>query len=338
MIVFLSCLLYFSAGVRLIPDSAGPDMDAHLDITRFISEQGRLPAFPEDVDKLHFSLGGTTRATRPPFAYIVGAITAKLAPSIHSSNAYALGSALLMALCVLVTFITVVTVYRRISYGLLAATTMALMPQFSFIASYINDDSSAIFAGSLLTASIALLAIYKLNHAIVAFVAFSCGVTILSKLSAWLLLPFVGLAALLHLRNIGQHFIVYALLFSAVFIASGAWWPISNMLRYGIDDPIMFGVANALIEQFDNNPNNNNIGFAAQGQTYFSLLIGNYMGFVDSTYQSTVGYLDRLRLRLTPIQYRFYLPIFAMGIIAYLVRFFPRLCISSNSGAAQDSN
>ncbi len=337
--LLIGCLLYFFAGVKFIPDSAGPDMGAHVDITQFISEHNRLPVFPQDADILRMSPGGTTRATRPPFAYIVGALTAKLAPeSLSNTDAYSLGSALLMALTVVITFLTVTLAFKRLSYGLLAATVMALMPQFSFIASYINDDSGAIFAGSLLTASIVLLVKHPLNTLIVAFVAIACGITIMSKLSAWLMLPFIGVAALLHIKQIGRNFFKYALIFVSLFIVSGGWWPISNMLHYGANDPLMFSVADTLIEQYDDNPDNNRIGFAAQGQTYRSLLLGNYMGFVDNTYQSTVGFLDTLRLPLGPVQYLFYLPIFLVGFLAYFVLLVPRLRYSSSSGQLQDEN
>ncbi len=332
-VIFFLCTMYYVQGIIFLPEMAGPDATAHIDIAKFIAENDRLPVLPDDEAELHFSPGGTTRATRPPLSYALGGLATKVLPTgTVPHHAYSLGSAVLMAGTVVIIFLMVSFAFRRPIYGLLAAALAALMPQFTFIASYINDDSSAIFAGSLLIASILLLLLKKpLNSWCIAFVAAACGITIISKLSAWLLLPMVLIAALFQIKHLLANFLRYLLIFLPVFILFGAWWPIYNMLTYGFGDPLMFNIANELIQRHDLDLSDNNAsGFAKLGLGYKELLFENYKGFIDNSYQSSIGYLDNLKLRLSPIQYGFYLPVIFIGLITFALRLVPRIMSKTN--------
>ena len=317
--VFVLFFSYYFITSNSLPHGAGPDWRSNTDVTKFIYEHGRLAVLPDDEEQLHFTVYGGTRALRPPLSYLVSAGAAKVLSftSLDSHTLFRKGSALLCALAVALTFYALSIYFSSYGIGVLGATLIGLMPQFTFIASYNNDDSGAIFSATLMLAALMRIYRYGVSNTNAILIGLASGLVVLSKMSAWLLLPFVIVFLIIFFRAPMRSFLRYAAIAGVVFILSGGWWFAFNIYHYGIDDPLQKKITHTLIEQHRRLPPDAGVGFAAQGIGFYELIVKNYKNFLGETAKSTIGNLDWLKLKLGPLQYTVYKAIFFIALIYY---------------------
>ncbi len=320
VVIFVVFFAYYLATGTHLPRGAGPDYRAHNDIVNFIHSHKRLPVLAQDEEQLHFTAYGGTRALRPPLSYVVSAAMVTFTSYWEAPRTvmYRRGSAFLAALTVAVTFYAVGVFFHSIWYGFAGALLFGLLPQFTFIASYNNDDVGAIFTATLLLAS--LITIYKwgLSWLNVVFLSVACGLVLVSKQSAWLLGPTVILFFLALVRVPLRSLARYAGVGAVIVILSGGWWILFNMHHYGVGDPFLTDVTREVAERHTQFPETTRFGFQARGIGYADLLWGNHDDFWRKTIASTIGNLDWLRLRMGPWQYGLYLTVF-LGALLYFV-------------------
>ena len=144
LLVFFAFLVYYLATATALPYGAGPDYDAHFDGARFIYAEGRLAVLPEDASNLQFTAYGSTRALRPPLSYLVAAAAARgfSWTGIELEMLFRIGSALLCALTLGLIFSATSRYLDDRWLALGGALLVGLLPQFTFIASHLNDDSA----------------------------------------------------------------------------------------------------------------------------------------------------------------------------------------------------
>ena len=317
--VFVFFFTYYFATSNALPHGSGPDWKSNTDVTRFIYENGRLAVLPDDEESLHFTVYGGTRALRPPLSYVVSAATAGVFSftELNSHNLFRKGSALLCALAVALTFYALSIYFSSYLTGFLGSALIGLMPQFTFIASYNNDDSGAIFSATLMLAVLVRIYRYGASTTNAILIGLAGGLVILSKMTAWLLLPLVLVFLIIYFRAPARNMLRYAAIAAVVFILSGGWWFAFNMYHYGIDDPLLKKVTSSVIEQHRRLPKDAGVGFAAQGIGFYELIIENHKNFLGETAKATVGNLDWLRLKVGPLQYTVYMAIFFIAIFSY---------------------
>ena len=308
-ILFAFFLSYFSFTAYHLPMHAGPDYQFSRAASDFYYQYNRMATVDEDEDKMVFSAYGNTRLLRPPLGFYLPAQIAKL-PIINSVDryfAYRLGNALLGALTVLLCFLAIRLYFQSNSYAVFAALCVGLMPQFTFYASYLNDDMVALFGASFTAyAMVRVLKCGDTKWSLFLFAA-AVGLTIISKQTAWI---FFGAAILFYCFFIlkpNSHFLSKHLFMGVIFIATGGWWLLFNMYHYGWNDPVLSKVSQALVQKYATY-NLSEFGFSAKhGIEMKHLLILNFMNFIGASYQAVVGHLDWLKLRVGSLQYGFYL-------------------------------
>jgi len=331
--------LYYSALSNQLPLGAGPDAKANNDVTAFILKHGRLAILPEDEDKLAYTPYGGTRATRPPLAYLVSALMVTLAgkdASNPGSTEFRLaarkGSALLVALAVMVLFQAFHLYSGSTVASALLALIVGLMPQWTFIGTYNNDDSAALLAGALVLFS--LLRLYRFGpvSSNAVWLGFAAGIAILSKPTAWLLLPMLALAGLLLTRTTLRDWLRKAAIALLVLLLAGGWWPLWNMAHLGWDDPLQIKVVQRVASRHARLNSALTFSYSDKGIGAADLVLRNQNQFLTKAFVSTVGNLDWLRIRVGPLQYRFY------GLLFLLAFFLLLLMVikppSSSSGAS----
>ena len=150
-----------------------------------------------------FTPGGTTRATRPPASYLISGLLAHLSPYMESNSFHAWrhGTGLTSALTLLVVFTTLYAFFQSLAYALTGAVLLGLMPQFAFIASYNNDDSAGILSASLVIMSMVFILRQGINTRTISIMAASCGFVLMTKFTAWLVLPFAAIYTLWQARK-----------------------------------------------------------------------------------------------------------------------------------------
>lgn len=321
-VIFLISFLYFYQTSQLLPIGAAPDYLAHDDAVDFIYRNSRLAVLPADQDALHYTMYGSTRTLRPPLTYIVSAAVAKFTPWLEENLrlAYRKGSVLLCALTVTLIFYSLRMFFDSTGIGLSAALLIALMPQFTFIASYNNDDSGAIFSTTLMFA--VLLSIYKHGPSLLRAMLFGlgCGLLILAKPTAWLLFPTVILFALVFIRLPMTRLAPYVAAMMITAVIAGGWWLAFNVYHYGVGDPFARKIALTHAEQHSRLKPNAVRSYADEGVSYYKLIIRNHNNFWGATARSAIGKLDWLRLGVGNFAYALYLTIFFVGLLYYPLR------------------
>ncbi len=320
--LFLLFFSYYVFTAWHLPRGAGPDSGAHYDIAKFIYENGRLAVVPEDVDRLKLTPYGSTRALRPPLSYLVSAGVAGALGESGSSTFINLrfGSGLLCALAVVLSFIGLWLLFERYWLALAGSLLFGLLPQLAFIASYTNDDSGAIFsATALVFAMILVLRKGLCWHSAIVF-GLATGLVLLSKFTAWLLLPLAAgflLPYLWRCRRFGMNYLAAV---TVAVVVGGGWWILFNMYHYGIDDPVLSQVSTRLSEQRAVYQDAGNRGYVSRGVGLSELIVDNYKNFIGETFKATVGHLDWLRIRLGWPQYALYALIFGIGFLYLPIR------------------
>jgi len=317
--IFVLFFSYYFVTSNALPHGAGPDWKSNTDVSRFIYEHGRLAVLPDDEESLHFTVYGGTRALRPPLSYIVSAAMAGLL-STDSQVSYTIfrkGSALLCALAIALSFYALSIYFSSYGIGILGAALIGLMPQFTFIASYNNDDSGAIFSATLMLAVLIRIYRYGISNTNAALLGLAAGLVVLTKMTAWLLMPFVILFLIFFIRTPLHNLLRYTAIAGVVFILAGGWWFGFNIYHYGIDDPLQKKITNTVIEQHRRLPPDEGVGFAAQGIGFYELIIQNHKNFLGETAKATIGNLDWLKLKVGPLQYAVYKAIFFFALFYY---------------------
>lgn len=319
--LFIAFLTYFNVTSSALPHGAGPDYAAHDDASRFIFENRRLAVLPDDEAQLNFTPYGGTRALRPPLSYIVSAAVADVLKSSKKKLEilFRKGSALFCALTVLVLFQTFVVYLNSYKLAALGAILVGLLPQFTFIASYNNDDAGAIFSASMMI--LAMTAVFRTGVSIksLALMGVAAGLVIITKPSAWIIAPTVVLFALLFVLTKLPKAIGPMVVGLVVMALTAGWWIAMNVSHYGIDDPLLQKVIKTTAEKHSRFDDDKKFGYAAHGVTMVQLM-KNHGGFLEGTGLSTIGNLDWLRLRVGKYVYWFYYAIGAIGLLYWILR------------------
>ena len=234
--------------------------------------------------------------------------------SIELRILFRAGSALLCALAVAVAHLTLLRYFSSKAVAITGALLIGLLPQFTFIASHLNDDSAAIFSVTFLLYCITRLLNRSVSPGLALMTGLAIGLVLVSKFTAWLFLPFAGIAMLLFARpEFGRWSAVLAALVLGV-VLGGGWWIGFNVWHYGWNDPLLFKIGSQISAQFTKIDPANLRNFAADGVSFIDLVFGDYNNFVDETLASAIGNLDWLRLRVGPPQYFLYFSVLAVAI------------------------
>ena len=337
--IFVLFFAYFLVTASYLPLGRGPDNAAHNDAARFIYKHGRLAVFPADEDLLRYTPYGSTRALRPPLSYLLAGGFAKIMPeSYRVERVFRYASALFGAGVAALTFIGLWVYFGSVWFSVLGATLIALMPQFTFISSYNNDDISAVFSATLLIVSLLVVLRYTANTANIALLGLSTGLVLISKLTAWLILPFVYAAWALLIRWQRERLFRLSAVWLVSVMLGGGWWIGFNVYHYGVKDPLLLEISQEISTRHARIDEPTNRGFRAQGIGYRELIIENHRHFIGESFKSTVGNLDWLRLRMGWPQYKLYLLIVVLAGCFYSLRLGSWLVLKSKSIESPDQD
>ncbi|GGZ95940.1 hypothetical protein GCM10008090_00140 [Arenicella chitinivorans] len=324
-IVFFSFLLFYLVNAATIPSRFSVDDHLNYAATLALAEQHQLPIIRIDTlealaPRIQFSNVGATRSLRPPLTYIISAGLYASTESLVKQRAFRvrLGSVLLGALVIGLVFGSAYLLCQHVGLALAAAVVIGLSPRFVILASTNNDDIGAIFSvAALLFASLLVTRSNACVSALFAF-AIACGLTLQSKYTAWLCLPwFLFYIAPIVWRQ--RHKLIRwipALIMSA--IVAGAWWPIWNMYHYGWSDPS--GLDNAAaVQMYLTDGVANQRGYWSRGVGLVDLLSG-HQSFFGTSLASMVGYLAWIDVSPVAAVYWFYGGVLITAIVFCLYR------------------
>ncbi len=216
--------------------NGGPDEEPHYHAAKFIAQTGRLAVYPDDEADLYFSQHGTTRSFRPPLSYLTGVAASKVLSSIGGKERvqFRSGSALMAALAVLFVFLAARVLFDTTWLALFTALSIGLLPQFTFLASYFNDDTGAIMVVALLTYALTLLMVRGVSLRRLTFVGIAVGLVVLAKPSAWVVSSILALCvSILILRSQIKSWRGLGMA-ALTAVAVGGWWIAFNIYHHGL--------------------------------------------------------------------------------------------------------
>ena len=324
--LFVITLIFYGQAALNLPILFNLDNQNNYAATRYIAENNKIPIVDKDTKDIEFSEFGTTRSLRPPFTYIVTAIVSNLSLRFISLEdalnesviRYRLGSSLIGALTVSISFIGFWIAFNHIGLAFFGSLLIALLPKFIFLTSSNNDDIGALLSVSLLFTSTLALLKYRRHSWALLPIALSTGLVLQTKYTAWLTLPWFGVFCLILVKSNWRKVAKMLPLLIVTCLLSGGWWLIFNMTNYGLTDPTALKHSAAIQHSLmDGIPNRE--GYSSQDVGYIDLL-SNYDQFLSKSYRSFIGYIEWLELDIGNNLYLFYATIFLVGILAAVFR------------------
>lgn len=315
LVLFIISTVYYTHAALTFPVLFNLDNQLNYAATEYLAEHRKIPVVKADDPEILFTEIGTTRSLRPPFTFIVSAVASNLTANIvdHSITRQRLGSPLIGALTVVVVFVGFWLAFNHIGLALLGATTIGLLPKFVFLASCNNDDIGAVLSVSLLFTSVLALVRYRANVSVLIALAFSLGLVLQTKFTAWLVLPWFGIFCLMLIRSNWRSIVKLTPLLAIIFILAGGWWIVFNMINYGVTDPSAIRHAVELQTQL-NSIQANSQGYLSNGIGLYDLL-ANHDQFLTKSFRSLIGYLQWLDLNVGALTYLFYGLLFLFGFV-----------------------
>jgi 4-amino-4-deoxy-L-arabinose transferase-like glycosyltransferase len=315
LVLFAISMAYYTHAALTFPVLFNLDNHLNYAATEYIAEHRKIPVVKADDPEILFTEIGTTRSLRPPFTFIVSALASNLTANIidHRITRQRLGAPLIGALTVVVVFVGFWLAFNHIGLALLGATTIGLLPKFVFLASCNNDDIGAILSVSLLFTCVLALVRYQAKVPVLIALAFSVGLVLQTKFTAWLVLPWFGIFCLILIRSNWRSIVKLTPLLAMVFILAGGWWIVFNMINYGVTDPSAIRQAVELQTELSS--------IQANSQGYLSIGIGlndllaNHDQFLTKSFRSLIGYLQWLELNVGAFTYLFYGLLFLVGFV-----------------------
>lgn len=326
----VGCFVLYAYWAWVIPYNAAPDESMRYVLVRYISEHHSIPAGTDPA--LRDPSWGTSYAFEPILAPLISALLRSLAGLFTSDPRTLLMAARLasvifgtgtVAMCVLIS--------RRLFLGWwrwFFVAFIALLPQFAFLSCYLNSDSLALFASSLIIYAWlrGLREGWGLANSVMLGVALS--VCLLSYFTAYgfvLLSVFVYSADRIHgwrhtpldqRRRYRRDTLVQVSTIGAVVLALAAWWFIRNAYLYdgdllGLQTSTQQGTLYAVEHLKPGVP-------SAQGRgwTLEHMLL---KGWLLSTAWSSVGVFGYMTVEMPTPTYVIYGAIVVLGMLLALV-------------------
>lgn len=147
-----ACAAFYARWSYAYPFNQAPDELMRYQIVQYIVDHGRLPV--GDDPALRDPIWGTSYAFQPILGYMVGSVFAKASQWAGGDGTAQLHAARMASVLFGTATVAVcVVLARRLFTGpwrWVFPAMVALLPQFAFLSSYVNNDSLGLFASSLL--------------------------------------------------------------------------------------------------------------------------------------------------------------------------------------------
>lgn len=326
LIMIGACFLLYCSWSLIIPFNHAPDEYMRYSIPDFIYQYGKLPA--GDDERLRNEIWGFSYGFMPVLSYMVSALFMKIAGIFSTAETVLLEAARLASVCFsLGTVCFSVKIGNLLFdklYAKLFVVSIAFLPQFVFISSYVNTDAFGIFTVSWIIYAMLLGKSKKWRFKDCIFLGTGIGLCLLSYYNCYGII----IAAILYcVKSVlddteiehKTRFILTRCLwvFLAAAIISG-WWFLRNFILYDGD---IFGLralneCKELYAQDPYKPSNINTP-QKMGVSLRYMLFD--MRWLSITILSFIGVFDYFSIYLHDSSYRIMKLLFMLGIAGWFI-------------------
>jgi Dolichyl-phosphate-mannose-protein mannosyltransferase len=215
--VLIAFVGFAVAYTRLTPLGQAPDELSHIGYVHGIVFDHRLPT------------AATPEKQQPPLYYLLASVPQLLTGDYHSVR-------LVSVVLSCATLVTVWMVARELFpdwrwLAVLAAATIAALPEFQYISGSVNDDALAWLAGAVIVLCLVrIMQTPRVSMSLLAAVGFAVTLAVLAKETVWL--PALILAAVTLWRCRHEHLASALAWLVAPTVLLAGWWFVRNTITF----------------------------------------------------------------------------------------------------------
>ena len=240
-IVFLICLFfYYVIWVVAQPYNTCPDEGMKWDICKYMFENNKIPK--GDDPAIRNPMWGISYAFQPILTYMVSTIFMKIM-SIFSSEQFALvvAARLVSTISVTLTIFFVIKISKKLFKGIykyLFIAFIAFQPITAFLASYINNDSTALLATAMIiyTWILGMESNWKIKHCIILGLEVGfCALTYYNAYSYILCSILICITSAIVNKMKFKEIMQKGVIVAIIAFSIAGWWFIRNAVIYNGD-------------------------------------------------------------------------------------------------------
>lgn len=325
LILILICFLVYALWAATLPFNSAPDELMRFQVVDFIYKNGYLPTGSEI--EIRNALWGTSYGFTPTLSYFLSSIVLRITDNFtRSPESMLLSARSVSVLSSTVTVIFLILISKKCFKGLnqwIFVIFVALLPQFVFVSSYVNNDAFAIMATAVIFYSwiIGLERDWDIKACLLLGIGISlCALSYYNAYGFILcsIIIFIGT----NLKQINEVNIKKTILFGSfiagiVFVLAGWWFLRSAMIHNG--DIFGMRTAKQLSELYAIDILKPSLRATPMnaGVSVFEMLFGQINGFnwIDTSYRSFIGYFGYMSIMLDTYMYSIYSAIYILGVV-----------------------
>ena len=240
-IVFLICLFfYYVIWVVAQPYNTCPDEGMKWDICKYMFENNKIPK--GDDPAIRNPMWGISYAFQPILTYMVSTIFMKIM-SIFSSEQFALvvAARLVSTISVTLTIFFVIKISKKLFNGIykyIFIAFIAFQPITAFLASYINNDSTALLATAMIiyTWILGMESNWKIKHCIILGLEVGfCALTYYNAYSYILCSILICITSAIVNKMKFKEIMQKGVIVAIIAFSIAGWWFIRNAVIYNGD-------------------------------------------------------------------------------------------------------
>ncbi len=326
--IFLVCLFcYYFIWTTSQPYNSCPDESMKWDICKYIFENNKLPRGEEET--IRNQIWGISYAFQPILTYMIGAGFMKVA-SIFTMDEFSLvvAARLVSTLSMTLSVYFVIKIADKLFkdkeiYKILFVVFIAFQPLTAFLASYINNDSTAVLATTMIIYLwiLGLESNWKTKHCVLLGLAIGfCALTYYNAYGYILCSIILCLVSVTSNKMKSKDIWQKVLIVGLVAFAFAGWWFIRNAVLYN-GDILGITAQNECGDKYalDKFKPSTRMTVQKEGSSLIYMLFG--MKWIVITALSFVGIFGYHSIVMSNKIYFCYLVIWVVGIVGVLMKF-----------------
>lgn len=326
--IFLVCLFcYYFIWTTSQPYNSCPDESMKWDICKYIFKNNKLPRGEEET--IRNQIWGISYAFQPILTYMIGAGFMKVA-SIFTMDEFSLVVAARLVSTVSMTLAVyfVIKIADKLFkdkeiYKILFVVFIAFQPLTAFLASYINNDSTAVLATTMIIYLwiLGLESNWKTKHCVLLGLAIGfCTLTYYNAYGYILCSIILCLVSVTSNKMKSKDIWQKVLIVGLVAFAFAGWWFIRNAVLYN-GDILGITAQNECGDKYalDKFKPSTRMTVQKEGSSLIYMLFG--MKWIAITTRSFVGIFGYHSIVMSHKIYFCYLVIWLVGIVGVLMKF-----------------
>lgn len=327
-ILFVICIFILALTLAIIlPNNSAPDEGMKMDICKYIADNGKIPHGGDEA--VRNPLWGISYAFQPILSYIIAGGFIKIASLFTQDlHIYYIAARLVSVLCYTIMSIFVIKIgeklFKRKSTKWIFILLTTLLPQVTYLGSYLNNDSLALLSIAIIIYSWIIGLENKWNIKSCVSLAIGIGLCALSYYNSY---GFILTSVLIFIVSYKinkkidiKDFLKKGIIITVISILLCGWWFIRSAIIYN-GDFLGLRITEEYAEKYakeELKPSNRKTP-ANTGTSLSNMLFERQ--WIKLTLKSFIGVFGYMSVYMGIKFYATYISIFVIGILGCFLKF-----------------